>query len=417
MHGRGRVPATLLARALAGALVLAGAFACSKDPLSGLWFACDPDAADPCKPGCRCVPADGATYRGVCLCGGEDLPAPADPPEGDAAADEGDAAADEGDAAADEGEGDAEAGEDLPADVTDPAGDLPPPRCSSAKDCEGRIVSGPCTGADCEGGMCVPVPANEGGACDADGDPCTLDTCRAGACEPGSAVVCEPSTDPCKDNLCDPVTGQCAPSPVADGKPCDDGDPCTAGDGCKAGKCAGGGPPPEACNGTDDDCDGQTDEEGAGGCSTFLLDSDGDGYGLAGDAKCLCGPAGSYRAVAGGDCHDGDPGVNPVAPEACNDKDDDCDGLTDEDFATKGQACDGSDGDKCQNGTYTCKADGSGVECQNESPANVQETCNGKDDDCDGLTDETWTNKGTSCFTGQGECYRTGVYVCRADGR
>ena len=35
----------------------------------------------------------------------------------------------------------------------------------------------------------------------------------------------------------------------------------------------------EECNGSDDDCDGVTDEEGAAGSSTFYIDGDGDGYG------------------------------------------------------------------------------------------------------------------------------------------
>ncbi len=52
---------------------------------------------------------------------------------------------------------------------------------------------------------------------------------------------------------------------------CDDGDPCTV-DGCQSGACTHGAVPPgsgpaEACNGVDDDCDGQTDEGGV--CDTI----------------------------------------------------------------------------------------------------------------------------------------------------
>ena len=86
----------------------------------------------------------------------------------------------------------------------------------------------------------------------------------------------------------------------------------------------------ETCNGLDDDCDGATDEEGAGGCTTFFLDADQDTYGLATDSKCLCGPSGEYVATRAGDCLDSDESVHEGAPEVCNGKDDNCDGRTDE---------------------------------------------------------------------------------------
>ena len=43
----------------------------------------------------------------------------------------------------------------------------------------------------------------------------------------------------------------------------------------------------ETCNGVDDDCDGQTDENSAANAPTWYLDSDGDGYGgSAGTPSC-----------------------------------------------------------------------------------------------------------------------------------
>jgi hypothetical protein len=89
----------------------------------------------------------------------------------------------------------------------------------------------------------------------------------------------------------------------------------------------------ETCNGIDDDCDGLTDEEGAIGCSPYYLDADGDGYGSVVPGKCMCGPAAPYTAPALGDCDDEDPLRHPGAVETCNGIDDDCDGLTDEDGA------------------------------------------------------------------------------------
>ncbi len=77
----------------------------------------------------------------------------------------------------------------------------------------------------------------------------------------------------------------------------------------------------------------------------------------------------------------------PRGEEGCNGFDDDCDGRIDEGFDV-GQPCDGDDADFCTNGTLTCTSNGSGVECANEDPADLVETCNDLDDDCDGDTDE-----------------------------
>jgi len=147
----------------------------------------------------------------------------------------------------------------------------------------------------------------------------------------------------------------------------------------------------EVCgNNKDDDCDGQTDEEGAQGCRVYYYDQDGDSYGTT-QSKCLCQPdiQNKFTALLPGDCDDNDAQVHPGAQERCNGKDDDCDGFTDEDFPTKGQACDGPDADLCKEGQYVCKADGTDVEC-NDNTGDTPEICrNGIDDDCDGQTDET----------------------------
>lgn len=60
----------------------------------------------------------------------------------------------------------------------------------------------------------------------------------------------------------------------------------------------------EACNGIDDNCDGETDETDAVGCIELYLDADGDGVG-GGDPVCAC-EGGQYKAVSG-DCDDGHP--------------------------------------------------------------------------------------------------------------
>ncbi len=85
----------------------------------------------------------------------------------------------------------------------------------------------------------------------------------------------------------------------------------------------------EICNGVDDNCDGKTDDPGASGCTAYFADGDGDGYGV-GASVCLCAPDKSHTATKGGDCNDAAAAISPGATETCNGVDDNCDGVTDE---------------------------------------------------------------------------------------
>lgn len=70
---------------------------------------------------------------------------------------------------------------------------------------------------------------------------------------------------------------------------------------------------------------------------------------------------------------------------------------------------------ECKEGLRTCDPDGYWLECADAIvPAN--ETCNGKDDDCDGMIDDGFERDGTKCWTGEGECRSEGRYHCSADG-
>ncbi len=83
----------------------------------------------------------------------------------------------------------------------------------------------------------------------------------------------------------------------------------------------------EVCDGIDNDCDGQTDEELA---RTWYLDEDGDGYGGATVNDTECAQPDGYVSDPG-DCADDDPAVYPGATDICDEKDNDCDNVTDED--------------------------------------------------------------------------------------
>ena len=150
-------------------------------------------------------------------------------------------------------------------------------------------------------------------------------------------------------------------------------------------ECTASMPLPEVCNGVDDDCDGLVDE---------------------GLGEIVCGKGVCQRVIQA--CVDGQPQqCDPylgATEEKCNGLDDDCDGLTDEEWPLKGQPCDGPDPDSCANGIYGCSDDGTTVLCMHDD-VNFEEVCNGLDDDCDGETDEVEDLGETTC--GLGICRHT----------
>lgn len=85
---------------------------------------------------------------------------------------------------------------------------------------------------------------------------------------------------------------------------------------------------PEQCNELDDDCDLAVDED-AVGAPTWYLDADGDAAGDVSESVVSCEQPSGY-AFEPNDCDDHDARVNPWASETCNGKDDDCNGTVDD---------------------------------------------------------------------------------------
>ena len=173
---------------------------------------------------------------------------------------------------------------------------------------------------------------------------------------------------------------------VEDGTDCDDGD-AAINPGAD-----------ERCDDLDNDCDGDTDEDDAIDASIWYRDADSDGFGDGEDSVPACSAPSGY-VEDGSDCDDGDAAFRPDADEVCNDQDDDCDGMLDEDdaidaatwyrdadadgfgdAAVEYAACDAPNG-------YVADA----TDCDDEDAAvhpAAAEICNGIDDDCDGEADE-----------------------------
>jgi len=244
--------------------------------------------------------------------------------------------------------------------------------------------------AGCAQAELVGGDAAADGAADDRGDP--PDACLA------TAELCNDLDDDCdqdvdeefpdKDTACTVGVGACQALGL---------NRCTAdGSGVEC-DAVPGHPGDELCNGVDDDCDHEVDEDFPLGDACDGPDADRCAEGV-----WACGPSGDVVCTdtSGDDL------------EVCNGLDDDCDLEFDEGFGV-GEPCDGPDGDACNEGYIVCALDGTAV-CSDDSPTNV-ETCNGLDDDCRNGVDDGFA-VGDPCSVGLGACRSDGFTVCDAAG-
>ena len=220
-------------------------------------------------------------------------------------------------------------------------------------------------------------------------------------CSAGTVLdVCVPGTAAATDATCDGFDDDCdgrsdesyAPQSVQ----CGTGACAAAGtticsDGRVSASCTPGGAAAAdtVCNGIDDDCNGELDEDyvtvrtacGVGAC------------GAAGWSSCQAG-------VVRDSCV---PGTGASADTTCNAVDDDCNGRVDEDYVGQSTAC--GIGACAADGSTRCSA-GSVVDSCHPNTPGASDSCNGIDDDCDGRLDEDFHSETVGC----------GVGVCAAFG-
>ena len=293
---------------------------------------------------------------------------------------------------------------------------------------------------DDEGEIGLPVEDDTGEAdCDQDGD--GFGDCGGSAAEdcddtdasvyPGASEVCDEVDNDCDGEVDEEVQATFYADADSDGY----GDEAEAVEACEApagyrpegGDCDDGDftvypGAAERCDGLDNDCDGEVDEEVQ---DTWYADTDGDGFGDVDSPIDSCDPPEGYTDDAT-DCDDASAGSYPGAEEVCDGADNDCDGEADEEAVDAPTWYSDGDGDgygdpdsateSCEqpSGTVADPGASGSFDCDDTSAAanpGEDEVCDEVDNDCDGDVDEEATDAATWYVDVDGDGYGSDAFT------